>query len=151
MTYTLHIGDAWTDPAVIQLKPLPVIEPQLSTTPPSYAAGTQPAETTTSRQLAVLEGTKIDLKVVCTNKKELFKCSLRIKNQDGWDEVPMKAADKSGFTWIIADEATNPFNPIREELHYERRSEAKFASVRIARQSFPQASSIRSSCRRRPR
>lgn len=116
VTYTLQIGDAWTDPAVIDLVPLPVVEPILKTTPPTYAAGTQLAESTTARQLAVLEGTKIDLTVNCTNKS-LKACDLKIKTKDGWNAIPMKS-DQAGKEWKIAADI-NPFSPVREELQYE--------------------------------
>ncbi len=118
VSYTLQIGDAFTDAAIIRLVPLPVIEPQLKTTPPSYAAGTQPPEEMTARQLAVLEGTKIELTVACTNQKRLDACNLQIKTKGGWQPVAMEPVDQAATVWQIAA-STHPFKPVLEELQYE--------------------------------
>lgn len=116
--YTLKLGDAFTDAAEILLVPLPVIEPQIKTLPPSYAQAEQPSEPTTSRQLAVLEGTKIEFSVTCTNKKALTDCVLTVKTKAATEQIPLQPTDDTRTKWSLAD-TNNALAVVREELQYD--------------------------------
>jgi hypothetical protein len=64
-------GDAWTDPIVVEVVPLPIIDASLAAMPPDYAraaAAEEPASNG-SRQLTVLEGSSVGVSVSCANKK----------------------------------------------------------------------------------
>ncbi len=64
-------GDAWTDPIVVEVVPLPIIDASLAATPPDYAQAATAAEPLQkgSRQLTVLEGSTVGVSVSCVNKK----------------------------------------------------------------------------------
>jgi hypothetical protein len=70
VSYQIFIGDAWTDPARIDLVPLPVVNLELIPTPPEYAVGAvgQIKPQSSSRQLSVLEGSRLDVRLTCVNK-----------------------------------------------------------------------------------
>jgi len=70
LTFQLYLGDAWTDPATLQVIALPAIEPTLSVTPPSYARGVDSDEPVApgARQISVIEGSQVGLEVKCSNK-----------------------------------------------------------------------------------
>jgi hypothetical protein len=70
VSYQIFIGDAWTDPARIDLVPLPVVNLELIPTPPDYAVGAvgQVKPQSSSRQLSVLEGSRLDVRLTCVNK-----------------------------------------------------------------------------------
>ena len=64
-------GDAWTDPIVVEVVPLPIIEAEVSVTPPDYAQAANADEPLPAgaRQVAVLEGSAVGVSVSCVNKK----------------------------------------------------------------------------------
>src|SRR5690606_16645542 len=60
--YQLYLGDAWTDPAAVEVIPAPAVELQLTATPPAYAkAAVTTARDSGSRQMSALEGSRIDV------------------------------------------------------------------------------------------
>ncbi len=65
----LYVGDAWTDPLRVQVVPLPVVQPQLTATPPSYAQAAVADVPQGSRQISVVEGSRVDFQLTCSNKK----------------------------------------------------------------------------------
>jgi hypothetical protein len=67
----VFVGDAWTDPIVVEVVPLPIIDASLAATPPDYAraAATDEPAPSGSRQLTVLEGSSVGVSVSCANKK----------------------------------------------------------------------------------
>jgi len=67
--YELLLGDAWTDPARVELIPIPVVETWLRVRTPVYAVEGAPPVRTTARQLAVIEGSRVDVEVQCANKR----------------------------------------------------------------------------------
>jgi hypothetical protein len=110
----LYLGDAWTDPARLGVLPLPVVEAILSDTPPNYASGVEQEEKPegNSRQISVVEGSRVDLKVLCKNKS-LTKATLVI----GDDSFPLKKTDKQGRDWSLVVDKT-PLAKIQEPLSY---------------------------------
>ena len=69
LSYKVFLGDAWTDPARIDMVPLPIVETQLTPSFPRYASSGKDSFDPTGRQVSVLEGTTIELAVECKNKK----------------------------------------------------------------------------------
>lgn len=67
--FQLFLGDAWTDPLDLVIVPLPVVEMKLTPTPPAYARGAQADVTEGSRQLSVIEGSRVELQIACANKR----------------------------------------------------------------------------------
>ena len=67
----VFVGDAWTDPIVVEVVPLPIIDASLAVTPPDYARAAAADEPVPngSRQLTVLEGSSVGVSVSCANKK----------------------------------------------------------------------------------
>ena len=115
LTCQLYLGDAWTDPSLLEVMPLPVVEAVLSDTPPNYASSIEQKEKPegNSRQLSVVEGSRVDLKVLCKNKP-LSKAVLEIGEQS----FPLKQLDQAGRDWSLTVEKT-PFEKIIEPLSYK--------------------------------
>ena len=118
VSYKLYLGDAWTDPAKISMIPLPVVETRLVPTPPEYARGKTDPPDPSSRQIAVLEGSRVDVSVECTNKKRLSSAWLIAKNKAGAKKFPLEMKGTDGVHWTLAD-AGSPLLNVREELRYE--------------------------------
>lgn len=93
-------GDAWTDPIVVEVVPLPIIEASLDATPPDYAraAGADEPALNGSRQLTVLEGSAVEVSVSCVNK-ELRSAAIVV----GGEEYPLVEQPSPGGIprWIL--------------------------------------------------
>jgi hypothetical protein len=64
--YQVYLGDAWTDPAWLEVVPLPVVDLELIVTPPVYSgAEERPAVLGGLRQVSVLEGSRVDVRIAC--------------------------------------------------------------------------------------
>lgn len=68
VTFEVYLGDARSLPLTINAIPLPVVEVELDVTPPSYAAGLQ-TKFESVRQISVIEGSRVKLKMRSLNKK----------------------------------------------------------------------------------
>jgi len=62
-------GDAWTEPVRVRAIAPPLVDLSLSATPPAYAGGRVERAPEGARQVTVLEGSRVDLALRCTNKK----------------------------------------------------------------------------------
>lgn len=107
-------GDAWTDPARIDVIPLPVVTIDLVPHLPQYASHLAVLEgppSPGSRQLVVLDGTRIDLAVRCTNKKlKRIDCVL--------DERPFALGPDAEGVWRPTQVADSPLQPVTKSLRY---------------------------------
>lgn len=116
-TYQVFLGDAWTDPARIELVPLPVIDSQLVVTPPEYAravlAGQRHAPSPGSRSLEVLEGSRVAIEVTCHNKP-LASAAVTI----GEKEYPLAKLDDDGRRWWF-DPSGTPLERVTEAAAYK--------------------------------
>jgi len=117
LTYTLAVGDAWTQPATIELVPLPIVEATLSATPPKYAARRQEALAAAGPSKAVLEGSSVDLSVHCTNGKGLASAWLTLLSAAGVTKVELSPGDTDGKWSAPSDHPL--LSDIRHELRYE--------------------------------
>lgn len=117
-SFQLYIGDAWTDPATIEVLALPVVEVKLTPTFPDYARATE-RETEANpgaREMSVLEGSRVDLEVTCRNKS-LKDATVTI---DG-NAYPLKAPDQSVAAsrgWTLDTERT-PLAQVTKPIRYD--------------------------------
>ena len=117
VSYQLFLGDAWTDPAELQVIPLPVVNIELTPISPSYA---HHAEATTdeqlgTRQISVIEGSRVDLRVLGVNKP-LQSVGLVIEGKD----YPLTAQGEDGLTWSLTSTDT-PFHRVLQPIQYQVR------------------------------
>lgn len=61
-------GDAWTEPVRVRAIAPPLVDVALSSKMPAYAGGRMERATQGARQVTVLEGSRVDLTLRCTNK-----------------------------------------------------------------------------------
>lgn len=116
LEYQLFLGDDWTEPARIEPIPLPVVTVRLEATGPDYASGDSGSLQSGSRQLAVVEGTRVVVRLECTNKS-LAEARLTL----GEREYAFVGADDSGRQWIF-DEPGSPLAEVLEPIRYEVRA-----------------------------
>ena len=118
VTYQMYLGDAWTDPVEINVIPLPVVAIKLKPTPPKYAAaieemtGQTAAGGLAERQISVIEGSRVDVRIECRNK-QLTKATLTV------DDVEHKLTNESGdgHVWALSVDST-PFASVTEPIRY---------------------------------
>lgn len=114
VNYQLFIGDAYTDTLSINAIPLPVIDFKLTPTPPSYAAHVRSDSTEDQsglRQIAVIEGSSVDLTVTCKNKL-LKRAWLTIEEE----EFELKKNDANGKEWVL--NAKSPLSSVTEPVRF---------------------------------
>lgn len=115
--YQVYLGDAWTDPARIELIPVPVVDAQLAIDSPAYAraaqADGQSADTLGSRTVEVLEGSRIAIDVSCRNKP-LAKVEAKV---DGVVH-PLTPVDQEGRLWRLPPGKT-ALDGVTKEVVYQ--------------------------------
>ncbi|PHS00923.1 MAG: hypothetical protein COA78_23395 [Blastopirellula sp.] len=116
--YQVFLGDAWTDPAPVQVISLPIIEATIQVTPPQYAAAEEAEVVSTNLQASVLEGSRIQLKA--QSSKKLTEAYLLIQTDEEPIKVSLEASDSENKNWTLPNK-TPPFDsisgPVRFELH----------------------------------
>jgi len=119
VNYKIHLGDAWTDPAKVEMIPLPTVEPRLRVVPPKYARREDETRDPSSRQLSVLEGSTVEIVIDCTNNKPLAAAWLiaRTKNTTTKYDLRKDAAAKT-IRWSLPVENT-PFHRVTSEIRFE--------------------------------
>ncbi|HZN36334.1 MAG TPA: hypothetical protein VFB80_21040 [Pirellulaceae bacterium] len=101
--YKLTLGDAWTDPARVTMIPLPIVQRSLTPTPPMYAKTTENSQSVTTPQMAVLEGTRIDVAVECVNDKPLASAWMNVRQGNETQRLELVKADETGLRWRLDD------------------------------------------------
>ena len=113
-------GDAWTDPIIVEVVPLPIIEAQVTATPPDYAraAGTDGPVSAGSRQVTVLEGSAVGVTVSCVNKK-LRAAAILV----GSEEHPLRPQASAAGTpiWTLP-EVGSPLHAVTKPMSIEIRA-----------------------------
>jgi len=109
--YSVRVGDAWTDPGSIAVVPLPVVELELKPLPPAYARGEESEVVEGARQISVIEGSRVDLRLTCSNKR-LEKATVTIAGK----VVPFQRED--GGSWSLDPRGT-PLERVAEPVYYE--------------------------------
>ncbi len=117
LEYQVYLGDAWTDPSRLEVIALPVVEPKLTATPPEYAraasASSQSDPQSGARQLAVLEGSHVDLALQCANKR-LQSAELVIDKKS----YPLESSDADGRAWSLPTKGS-PLASINQPVKYQ--------------------------------
>jgi hypothetical protein len=115
VVYQIYLGDAWTDPVRLKVIPLPVVLLDLEATAPAYASRVEKAiaEKSGARQIAVLEGSRVDITLTCSNKP-LKKAVIKIDDKP----VDLVATDSENKTWALPD-AQSPFARVMVPVRYE--------------------------------
>ena len=136
--YKLSLGDAWTDPARVTMIPLPIVQRSLTPTPPIYAKTSENSQSVSTPQMAVLEGTRIDVSVECVNGKPLDSAWLNVRQGNETQRLELMKADANGLRWRLDDSVVgtlrvpsksngtrsvpttySPFSRVERELNYE--------------------------------
>ena len=105
LQYQLYLGDAWTEPALVKVIPLPKIEFTLTPTPPEYARRAEETLVASSaRQFSVVEGSRVDLEV--TSDKRLAEARVTIEEQTYALEPVAGAASDGLDHWRLVTENT---------------------------------------------
>jgi hypothetical protein len=118
VSYKVFLGDAWTDPATIEMVPLPAVEVRLTPLPPRYAKSSKESFDPTSRQVSVLEGTTIDLAVQCLNNKSLASVKMLAKVGGSETTHELVKSDDTALIWKLPADKS-PLTNIRQEVRYE--------------------------------
>jgi hypothetical protein len=132
VNYKVFIGDAWTDPALVKVVPLPIVETRLTPQMPKYAQRGKDAFDPSARQVAVLEGTTIRLALESKNEKPLKSAWMTVRSTSAAKAAGGEAAtptsrgkrydlikqDAEGLAWAL-DEKGSPLTNIHDELRYE--------------------------------
>ncbi len=149
--YHLAINDAFTDSAKINLIPLPVIQVDLNVTPPKYARNAVKEDVEkTALQRSVMEGSRIEVAIDCTNKKPLKEAILTITDANVGEETKLPQeiklvadADNLRFTLPIEGTAFEAVSgPIRYEVQVTDEDDLQLevplrGSIRIERDRRP--------------
>jgi hypothetical protein len=111
-------GDAWTEPVRVRAIAPPLVDLTLATTPPAYAGGRVERAPQGARQVTVLEGSRVDLTLRCTNK-QLASATLVV---DGTEHPlqPRSADGGSDAEWELAG-AVSPLARLQKSVAYEIR------------------------------
>ena len=119
VTYQLFLGDAWTDPATVEMIALPIVEPTFVPVPPPYVrTELAPAVAANARQLSVLEGSEVKISVECTNRKRLREAWLTLIGEPEVQRYPLTRQDEEGYRWALTA-TDSPFARITRELRFE--------------------------------
>ena len=121
LQYQLYVGDAWTEPALVKVIPLPKVEFTLKPTPPKYARQAEDAAVASSaRQFAVVEGSRVDLEVI--SDKPLKEATLFIEEEEfPLEHVDQTTADKLDH-WQLKTDGT-PLESVSGPLAYRIEAE----------------------------
>lgn len=123
LQFTLEVGDAETEAGQLLVISLPVVELQLGVTTPDYARGVA-AETPIEpgmRQIAVVEGSAVDVRLDCTNKP-LKSVTLGVTTKEGERiELPLKATDSAAKHWVYKPAANSPLGNITDAVKFDLR------------------------------
>lgn len=119
VSYKIYLGDAWTDPALVTMIPLPVVESSLDVTVPDYArsAGQKPSDPN-ARQISVLEGSSVTVSIKSTNKKPLAEAWLVARVKEESQRHALVKQDAEGLVWKLPESVT-AFAHIDEEIRFE--------------------------------
>jgi hypothetical protein len=124
LSFQIALGDAWTDPAQVQMIALPMVRVVWSVRPPDYARSAElaPPEPD-SRQLLVLEGSQVALQVQSVNEKQLTSVWMDVRDDRQSQRIELRASpsdepDDGRTVWRLPEEAT-VLQRVTRELRFE--------------------------------
>jgi hypothetical protein len=118
VTFQVFLGDARSRQIRIDAVPLPVVELAVDVSPPKYAAAVLAQEESrdvsglSRRQLAVLNGSRVDLTLKALNKP-LAEATLWIEDE----EFPLRPGDQDGMIWQLDPQGT-PLASVDQPVQY---------------------------------
>jgi len=120
VTVEVTAGDAYGDPRRVRVIAMPAVSVRLRPIAPAYASSRDETDSATDRgvrQLAVIEGSRVDLSLVCTNKR-LRGATLRV----GEETFELVARDKATETetpeWTLP-EGAHPFAEVTAPISFQ--------------------------------
>ncbi len=146
--YQIYLGDAWTNAGLIQMIPLPVVEPEFNVVPPTYAAAEEDvASHKGACTFTVLAGSQVNLRVDSANAKPLRAVGLHVNRPSGVAQHPLVPAAAAGTRWVLPRDC-EALRSVTEELRYEivvtdqdgmRPRESIVGQIRVRRDQPPTA------------
>ena len=115
LSYTVHVGDAYTDARQLELIPLPVVKIEMKVTPPDYARGRPVPKGQDQRRIAVPEGSRV-VPVVAADK-ELVSASLTIERTG--ETFALRRID--GGKAFTLDDPNGPLGNVTDAMHFSIR------------------------------
>lgn len=112
LSYTVHVGDAYTDPRRLELIPLPLAEIEMKILPPAYARGRAVPPPQDPRRVVVLEGSKVV--PIVTADKELVSASVTVERTGKTFSLDRRR-DGKGF---VLDRPQSPLVQVTDTLHF---------------------------------
>ncbi|MFC1596804.1 DUF4175 family protein [Planctomycetota bacterium] len=121
--YQIYLGDAWTDPARLEVVPLPTIDVELEVTPPSYAAAGASLSFTSVglRQISVIEGSRVQVRV--TSDKRLKEATLTVdgdRHAMFRDQRKARSPEPEAERWT-SETGSTPLDRVVEPIRFEVR------------------------------
>ena len=98
--------------------PLPVIGSKVNAKPPKYAADRMKKTPVPAGQLAVLEGSSVDVTLESVNRKPLASAWVMVQTIEGLQHVELAPEDERRLVWSLKD-GDSTLSEIRRELRYE--------------------------------
>lgn len=115
-------GDAWTEPVRVRAIAPPLVDLALAITPPAYAGGRTERASQGARQVTVLEGSRVDLALRCTNKK-LTSATVVVDGAEyplAQRHVDGGRSEDHGIEWELP-ETTSPLGRLDRSVGFEIR------------------------------
>jgi hypothetical protein len=111
-------GDAWTEPVRVRAIAPPLVDLALAATTPPYAGGRTERAPQGARQVTVLEGSRVDLALRCSNKK--LASAMFVVDGTEHPLQPRGADGGSDAEWELAG-AASPLARLDRSIAYEIR------------------------------
>ena len=118
-SYEVHLGDDWTEPATLQLLPLPSAQLEIQVTPPDYArAETNTRSDSNARDLAVIAGSRLNFRVTCDNQKTLTSAWITLHQGLTSQRIDLQPTDPQKQRWELPASGT-PLHRVTSPCRYE--------------------------------
>jgi hypothetical protein len=115
--YGVRVGDAWTEPGQLIVVAPPVVDLEMEVVPPSYTGTGGPVKVAAGlRQVPVIEGSQVDLRIYCDKRLQqatltLDGHSFQLHRQEGGNVAGRADA------WVLDTRGT-PLAAVVEQLQY---------------------------------
>lgn len=109
LAYQVELGDAWTEPAQIDMIPLPVVQLEIIPHPPAYASQAMADMAGAGKRIVqVLEGTSVDLAVRCVNQKPLKEVVVSVSDEEQTWQAPLEPSGDDPTVWRYRSRDARP-------------------------------------------
>ncbi len=114
VAWQVFLGDSWTDAATIEAVSLPTVVIELTDVPPEYAAtGKKSVPTAGSRQISVIEGSRVNVLASCLNKRLRW-----VRMTIGETDHAFERDETNPRLWRLP-EGDSPLSRITEPVSFE--------------------------------